>query len=48
MADSKAIKNRITSVKNTAKITKALQLVSAAKMQKAQDRARRSELYAET
>ncbi len=47
MANNREIKTRITSVKSTAKITKALQLVSASKMQKATDRVKRSEIYAE-
>jgi len=48
MADTKSIKTRIASIKSTAKSTRALQLVSAAKMQKAQDRSKKAELYAET
>src|SRR5260221_3013133 len=47
MANNREIKTGITSVKSTAKITKALQLVSASKMQKATDRVKRSEIYAE-
>ncbi len=40
-------KRRIASVKNTAKITNALQLVAASKMRRAQDRATQSHPYAE-
>lgn len=43
---TKAIKNRITSVKNTKKITKAMELVSAAKMRKAIEAALSTRLYA--
>jgi F-type H+-transporting ATPase subunit gamma len=48
MASTREIRTRINSVKSTAKITKAMQLVSAAKMQKAQDNYSKSKLYAET
>ena len=37
MANSKEIKRRIKSIKNTAKITKAMELISTVKMKKAQD-----------
>jgi F-type H+-transporting ATPase subunit gamma len=37
MPSLKAIRNRITSVKNTRKITRALKLVSTAKLRRAQD-----------
>ena len=37
MPSLKAIRNRITSVKNTRKITKAMKLVAAAKLRRAQD-----------
>jgi len=37
MATLKAIKNRIVSVKNTSKITKAMKMVSAAKLRRAQE-----------
>lgn len=43
---SKAIKTRIKSVKNTKKITKAMELVSAAKMRKAVDATLQARLYA--
>lgn len=39
MAELKQIKNRISSVKNTAQITKAMQMISASKMIKAQEKA---------
>jgi len=46
MASLRDIKRRVTSVNNTAQITKAMQMVSASKMQKAQDRALKSIPYA--
>jgi len=46
MASLRDIKRRITSVKNTSQITKAMQMVSASKMQKAQDRALKAIPYA--
>jgi len=46
MASLRDIKRRITSVKNTSQITKAMQMVSASKMQKAQDRALKAVPYA--
>ncbi len=39
MAGSKEIKARIKSVKNTGKITKAMELISTVKMKKAQEAA---------
>ncbi len=39
MPSTRDIRRRIKSVKNTAQITKAMQLVAAAKMKKAQDQA---------
>ena len=42
MANTIALKRRITSVKNTRQITKAMELVSASKMRRAQDFALRS------
>src|SRR6478735_7088882 len=39
MANLRDIRRRIKSVKNTAQITRAMQLVAAAKMKKAQDQA---------
>jgi F-type H+-transporting ATPase subunit gamma len=41
------IRRRITSVKNTAQITKAMQLVAASKMKKAQDQATSGRAYAD-
>src|SRR4051794_15000533 len=37
MANLKAIRNRITSVKNTRKITRAMKLVAAARLRRAQE-----------
>ena len=45
MADIRVIKRRIKSVKNTRQITKAMELVSAAKMRKAQDQVLSSRPY---
>lgn len=45
MAQTTALKRRITSVKNTKQITKAMELVSASKMRRAQDAAGRSRDY---
>ncbi|MGE5596780.1 MAG: ATP synthase F1 subunit gamma [Hyphomicrobiales bacterium] len=47
MATIRQLKRRISSVKNTAKITNALQLVAASKMRRAQDRAAQARPYAE-
>lgn len=47
MAGSKEIRTKIRSVENTRKITKAMEMVAAAKMRKAQDRMRASRPYAE-
>ncbi len=47
MATIRQLRRRITSVKNTAKITNALQLVAASKMRRAQDRAAQAHPYAE-
>lgn len=47
MAAIQEIKSRINSVKSTAKITKAMQMVSASRMQQAQHRAVAAEPYAE-
>ena len=38
MAGEKEIRNKILSIKNTQKITKAMEMVAASKMRKAQDR----------
>ncbi|MEO6749114.1 MAG: F0F1 ATP synthase subunit gamma [Casimicrobiaceae bacterium] len=45
MAGSKEIRNKIKSVQNTRKITKAMEMVAASKMKKAQDRMRASRPY---
>ncbi|MBV8125170.1 MAG: F0F1 ATP synthase subunit gamma [Burkholderiaceae bacterium] len=46
MASSKEIRGKIKSFENTKKITKAMELVSASKMRKAQDRMRAARPYA--
>ena len=48
MPSTRDIRRRIKSVKSTAQITKAMQLVAAAKMKKAQDQATNGRAYAET
>ena len=45
MAGSKEIRNKIKSVQNTRKITKAMEMVAASKMKKAQDRMRATRPY---
>jgi F-type H+-transporting ATPase subunit gamma len=45
MAGSREIRNKIKSIKNTQKITKAMEMVAAAKMRKAQERTRTSRPY---
>ncbi len=47
MPSLKDLKNRIQSVKNTRKITKAMQMVAAAKLRRAQDAAEASRPYTE-
>lgn len=47
MPTIRQLKRRIQSVKNTAKITNALQMVAASKMRRAQDRAGQAKPYAE-
>ena len=47
MANLKDLKNRIESVKNTRKITKAMQMVAAAKLRRAQEAAEMSRPYTE-
>ncbi len=47
MASLKAIRKRIASVKNTQKITKAMKMVSAAKLRRAQEAATNARAYAE-
>lgn len=48
MAGAKEIKGKIGSVKNTQKITKAMEMVAASKMRKSQDRMESSRPYANT
>ena len=45
MAAGKEIRSKIKSVENTKKITKAMEMVAASKMRKAQDRMRASRPY---
>jgi F-type H+-transporting ATPase subunit gamma len=47
MAGSKEIRGKIKSVQNTRKITKAMEMVAASKMRKAQERMRTARPYAE-
>ena len=47
MASGKEIRNKIKSVENTRKITKAMEMVSVSKMRKAQDRMRAARPYGE-
>jgi F-type H+-transporting ATPase subunit gamma len=47
MANLKVLKNRIASVKSTRKITKAMQMVAAAKLRRAQEAAEASRPYTE-
>ncbi|ABA59516.1 F0F1 ATP synthase subunit gamma [Nitrosococcus oceani] len=47
MASGKEIRSKIASVKNTQKITRAMEMVAASKMRKAQDRMRASRPYAD-
>jgi len=47
MANLKEIKRKIGSVKNTAKTTNAMKLVSSAKLKRAEELAKRSKLYAQ-
>ncbi len=47
MAGAKEIRTKIKSVQNTQKITKAMEMVAASKMRKAQDRMRASRPYAD-
>ena len=48
MAAGKEIRGKIKSVENTKKITKAMEMVAASKMRKAQDRMRAARPYSET
>ena len=45
MAGSKEIRNKIKSVQSTRKITKAMEMVAASKMKRAQDRMRAARPY---
>ena len=47
MAGAKEIRTKIKSVQNTAKITKAMEMVAASKMRRAQDRMQATRPYAE-
>jgi F-type H+-transporting ATPase subunit gamma len=47
MAGAKEIRTKISSIKNTQKITKAMEMVAASKMRKAQDRMRAARPYTE-
>ena len=47
MAGAKEIRTKIASIKNTQKITKAMEMVAASKMRKAQDRMQSSRPYAD-
>ena len=47
MAGAKEIRTKIKSIKNTQKITKAMEMVAASKMRKAQDRMKATRPYAE-
>ena len=47
MAAAKEIRNKIASVKNTQKITKAMEMVAASKMRKAQERMAAARPYAD-
>src|SRR3954464_4641648 len=47
MASSKEIRGKIKSVENTKKITKAMEMVAASKMRKAQDRMRSARPYSD-
>ena len=47
MAAGKEIRGKIKSVENTKKITKAMEMVAASKMRKAQDRMRSARPYSE-
>src|SRR5713226_3024349 len=47
MASTREIRRRIRSVKNTAQITKAMQMVASSKMRRAQERVQQARPYAE-
>ena len=46
MSNAKQIRTQIASIKNTQKITKAMEMVAASKMRKAQDRMNATRPYA--
>ena len=46
MAEAREIRGQIQSIKNTQKITRAMEMVAASKMRKAQERMRTSRPYA--
>ena len=47
MSNAKLIRTKIASIKNTQKITKAMEMVAASKMRKAQDRMNETRPYAQ-
>ena len=47
MASAKEVRTKIASIKNTQKITKAMEMVAASKMRKAQERMKAARPYAE-
>src|SRR5437764_14795712 len=47
MPSNREIRRRIRSVKNTAQITKAMQMVASSKMRRAQERVQQSRAYAD-
>lgn len=47
MAGAKEIRSKIASIKNTQKITRAMEMVAASKMRKTQERMRTSRPYAQ-
>src|SRR5690606_17954326 len=47
MASSREIRNKIKSIKNTQKITRAMEMVAASKMRKAQERMKKARPYGE-
>ena len=47
MASSQEIRSQIASIQNTQKITKAMEMVAASKMKKAQDQMTRARPYAD-
>src|SRR5579863_3884538 len=47
MPSTREVRRRIRSIKNTAQITKAMQMVASSKMRRAQDRVQQARPYAE-